>query len=332
MKEKLVSICVPIYGVERFIERCVVTLFSQTYDNLEFIFVDDCTKDNSIEVLKAVLKHYPEREEQVRIIRHDHNRGLAAARNTGVAASTGEFLLHVDADDYIETNTVEKLICKQEEADYDIVSCEYLAHYRTRTSQIVITDYSTVKEMIISMISRENSSQIWGRLIRSSLYKDNGITVQEGNNMAEDAQTTPRIFYFAKNIASVHEPLFHYCDGNENSYTASFSVKSEMFKRKAFDVLADFFANKDPDYIEAINQGMVNSIAASLFGMARRRESKEYYLESLELLRKYDKRYIDALSSKLRTTCWLAPYRPALAVYARVGHRLNMLLMKLKKQ
>lgn len=74
-----VSVLVPVYGVEKYIERCARSIFEQTYHNLDIIFVDDCTPDHSIDVLKRVLKDYPERKEQTRIIKHDHNRGLAGA-------------------------------------------------------------------------------------------------------------------------------------------------------------------------------------------------------------------------------------------------------------
>ena len=103
-----VSICVPIYGVEQYIERCVRSLFEQTYENIQYIFVNDCTKDKSIEILQQLLVQYPHRESQVHIITHDRNRGLGAARNTAVDAATGEFLFHVDSDDYIDVTTIDK--------------------------------------------------------------------------------------------------------------------------------------------------------------------------------------------------------------------------------
>ena len=80
----LVSIIVPVYGVERFIERCAVTLFEQTYKDIEYIFVNDATQDKSIEVLRAVMERYPERAKAVQIVEHVQNRGISAARNSGV--------------------------------------------------------------------------------------------------------------------------------------------------------------------------------------------------------------------------------------------------------
>ena len=80
-----VSVCIPVYGVEKYIERCARSLFEQTMkDDIEFIFVDDCTPDKSIEILQKVLEEYPERKNQVKIIRHETNKGLTGARNTAL--------------------------------------------------------------------------------------------------------------------------------------------------------------------------------------------------------------------------------------------------------
>ena len=108
----LISILVPIYEVEKYIERCARSLFEQTYPNLEFVFVDDASPDKSIEILQLVINDYPKWDDHVSIIRHDKNYGIAATRNTLVKNSRGEFLLHVDSDDWIEPNTVELLVKK----------------------------------------------------------------------------------------------------------------------------------------------------------------------------------------------------------------------------
>ncbi len=101
MMTELISILVPIYGVEKYIERCSRSLFGQTYFNIEYIFVDDCTKDNSIGILKKVLMDYPLRAKKVKIVSHSTNRGLSAARNTALTHAEGAYIMHVDSDDYL---------------------------------------------------------------------------------------------------------------------------------------------------------------------------------------------------------------------------------------
>ena len=102
-----VSILVPVYGVEKYIEKCAVSLFEQSYEDIEYIFVNDCTPDRSIEVLRATIARYPQRQKQVVIIDHDVNRGLGAARHTATEwAATGELVMHVDSDDYLMPHAV----------------------------------------------------------------------------------------------------------------------------------------------------------------------------------------------------------------------------------
>lgn len=89
-----VSVIVPVYKVEKYIERCARSLFNQTLDDIEYIFVDDCSPDRSIEILNQVIGDYPRRKDQVQIIHHASNQGLALARQTGLKAATGEYIAH----------------------------------------------------------------------------------------------------------------------------------------------------------------------------------------------------------------------------------------------
>ena len=124
-----VSILVPVFGVERFIERCARSLFEQTYPDLEYIFVDDGSIDRSIEILQSVVEEYPTRNAAVHLIKHDHNRGLGAARNTALDNATGEFVYHVDSDDYIDRDTIRLLVAKQKETNADIITGNALIIY-----------------------------------------------------------------------------------------------------------------------------------------------------------------------------------------------------------
>ena len=93
-----ISIIVPIYNVEQYIERCARSLFEQTYDDIEYVFVDDCSPDNSLNILYEVLNDYPHRISNVKIIRHIENKGLTAARNSGLEVATGDYIAHCDSD------------------------------------------------------------------------------------------------------------------------------------------------------------------------------------------------------------------------------------------
>ena len=148
----LVSILVPVYKVEKYIEQCARSLFEQTYDNLEYIFLDDCSPDNSIEILKRVMEDYPERKAQVRIIRHERNRGLAAARNTALDAANGPFVTHVDSDDYLGRDAIRLLVKKQEETGADIVSGNYYEVWSSGIKKVSEPPCNDQYEMLLQEI------------------------------------------------------------------------------------------------------------------------------------------------------------------------------------
>ena len=104
-----VSVVIPVYNVEKYIERCARSLFEQTLDSIEYIFVDDCSPDNSIAVMENVLAEYPHRKEQIKIIRHEVNQGPYAARRHALQAATGDYVISCDADDWVDYDLYEKM-------------------------------------------------------------------------------------------------------------------------------------------------------------------------------------------------------------------------------
>ena len=120
-----VSILIPVYKVEKYIERCARSVFEQTFGDLEIIFVDDCSPDNSITILKRVLEDYPDRKKQTRIIRHKKNEGLSGARNTAIKAATGDYIYFLDSDDEISKDCIQELIGPLKKTHYDFVIGDY---------------------------------------------------------------------------------------------------------------------------------------------------------------------------------------------------------------
>ena len=100
-----VSVIVPVYNAGRYIERCLRSLFEQTLDSIEYIFVDDCSPDDSMDILKRVLDEYPERKDDVKILTHQVNTGQSGARRDGMRIASGEYMIHCDADDWVDTDS-----------------------------------------------------------------------------------------------------------------------------------------------------------------------------------------------------------------------------------
>lgn len=248
----LVSICVPIYKVENYIERCVRSLFGQTYNNVEYIFIDDCSPDKSTQILQSILKEYPQREKQTVIIKHKKNRGLAAARNTGVQYAKGDFILWVDSDDYVSRDIVKELVEEQMKSNADIVSCNFYEVYPNQKKMNVWPDFSSPDEMIIQILQRKVLGFIWGRLIRRLLYVDNHISAIEGVNMGEDLQVMPILAYYSQRISRVNKSLYFYNKCNQVSYSNSYSFEKSKDSTRTFIHVYHFFSQKEKKYVKAL--------------------------------------------------------------------------------
>ena len=253
--EPQVSVIIPVYNSSDFIGRCCDTLFGQTLQSIEYIFVDDCTPDKSIQIIEQVLAEYPHRVNQVKIIHHNRNRGLAAARNTAIESCTGEFLTHVDSDDWIELNAVEALVNKQQENDADIVTVNLddqlgeRCHLSDGSFKIGDTYSSLQGDPLSNIVSYKAAYHIWGRLIRVDLYRNYGIHCKEGVNQCEDLQTLPQLAYYCHLHECVKIPLYHFNTTNINSYTymGRFSHDDVIQQHESFDIFYSFFLAKEPD-------------------------------------------------------------------------------------
>ena len=120
MNSPLVSIGIPVYNVEPYIEKCLLSVLNQTYQNLEILVVDDLGTDKSMHIVEEMQQSHP-LGNNIKIIRHPENRGLGEARNTAIEKATGKYLCFVDSDDYIEPETIEVLLNEAEEYNTDVV-------------------------------------------------------------------------------------------------------------------------------------------------------------------------------------------------------------------
>ena len=235
-----VSVIIPIFRVEKFIERCAISLFEQTLDSIEYIFVDDTTPDKSIEILTDVLERYPQRKPQVTILRHDVNKGLPAARNSGLSVAGGEYVFHCDSDDYLESNALEQMLNVAEKTDSDIVWCDYYLSFSMNERIMVQPNYSNSQEAIKGMLSGTMKYNVWNKLAKRRLYVDNSISFPAGHSMGED-MTMIKLFAHAKKVAYINAPLYHYIRLNTDAMTQSYS------ERKIADI--EFNVAQTLDYL-----------------------------------------------------------------------------------
>lgn len=228
-----ISVLVPVYKAEKYITRCAKSLFSQGYNDLEYLFVNDCTPDRSVELLQELLiDEYPTRQSQVRIINHEKNRGSAAARNTLLNNATGEFVCWVDADDWLEKDAIDKLVKKQQENDYDIVTGWSYQMTKDGIQPLRQPTYQTKEKMLREMWDTGHRHVLWGRIIRRSLYEKTDIRCTESWDDGEDFFLMVAVVYYSKKIASLNNYVYYYNRINESAQTYLYSNRRNASKWK----------------------------------------------------------------------------------------------------
>ena len=215
-----ISVIVPVYKVSAYIERCAESLMRQTFQDVEFIFVDDASPDDSRSKLEAVLARYPERN--VRILTHQRNSGLPASRKTGAAAATGRYVYQCDADDWVETDILEKMHSAAEDKNADFVYCDFYLSFAGNERYMHNPAYSTPDEMLRKgFLSGDCKYNWWNKLIKRELLQNVEFPVDHFKG-GED-MVVIGILSRAKALAYVPEALYHYVKTNAGAISEGFS-------------------------------------------------------------------------------------------------------------
>lgn len=213
-----VSVIVPIYKVEAYIGRCARSLFGQTLQDVEFIFVDDATPDGSIAILEETIKQYPQRRSQIKIIRHSENKGLPTARNSGLRVAAGEYIFHCDSDDYVDSSALEKLYEAAVASEADYVWCDWYLAFPQSKRYMQQPFYQTSEEALRGVLAGGMKYNVWNKLVKRSLYIDNGISFPDGYGMGED-MTMICLLACAKQVAYVPSALYYYVKREGEAFT-----------------------------------------------------------------------------------------------------------------
>ena len=170
-----VSIIIAVYNCEKYIEKCVRSLFEQTLDGIEYIFVNDATPDKSIEILKSTIEDYPARKYQIKIINLEVNGGVSNARRVGIKKATGEYIIHTDSDDWVEKEMYERLYLIAKETDADIVGCNFIHEFPNMQYEFHQQYANNIEENIRRLIDGRIFPSLCTSLTRRSVIERNGI-------------------------------------------------------------------------------------------------------------------------------------------------------------
>lgn len=222
-----VSIVIPIYRVAPFIERCVISLMEQRFDDLEFIFVNDATDDNSIDILTTVLERYPQREHQVKIIHNPENLGLFEARKVGVMAACGEYIQHVDSDDWIAEDMTASLYQQAKATQADIVVCDYYIEEQGKRQYRKQILSKESKDNLLALFDGKLAVVVWNKLIKKEklLACYQLINFSGHINLAEDWLITFPLCHLCHPPIHLPRALYHYNRHNPDSLTRSVNIE-----------------------------------------------------------------------------------------------------------
>ena len=204
-----ISIIVPVYGVEQYIERCARSLFEQTLDEIEYLFIDDCGFDHSMDILIHILEEYPQRKPYVHIHRMEQNSGQAKVREWGIRHATGEFIIHCDSDDWMDSDMCRLLLLKAYEDNADIVICDYYTSDGSHKNWIKGCFDENKEGLIRDFLATKISWALWNKLIRTSLFHNDGFLFPSGA-MGEDMALVFQMVLKAGIISYLARPLYFY--------------------------------------------------------------------------------------------------------------------------
>lgn len=237
-----ISVVVPIYGVEKYIEQCALSLFGQTLQDIEYIFIDDCSPDDSIRTLRSVLEDYPDRKPMCKFIRHEKNMGVGRSRQDGIDSAKGEYIIHCDPDDWIEPDMYETLFRTAARENADMVFCDYWTHEGTRsTYRSQYTGELKSKSLLATLCGATRNSQnglwaLWNKLVRRECYR--GTRFREDSFMWEDTLMLMQMLRRDLRINRIPKAFYHYRIDVSKSFTHR-SIDSEVLSNdlKLFDML-----------------------------------------------------------------------------------------------
>lgn len=205
----LISIIVPIYKTEKFLTECINSILAQTYKNIEVILIDNASPDHC----GAICDAYAAKDSRVRVIHLKNNRGQGGARNCGLGASKGDYIMFVDSDDYIAPNMCEYLLSLSGNGDFDISICGFFYKYPDgKCVPYVNTHRKMSGYMGTYEYFRKNNiaTVLWNKLYKRELFLNEPILYFPENERFEDHFMTYRLLYRAKHISIGESPLYYY--------------------------------------------------------------------------------------------------------------------------
>lgn len=298
---KLISVIVPIYNVEPYLERCIESIRNQTYNNLEIILVDDGSKDGC----GIICDHYEKLDSRIKVI-HKVNGGLSDARNAGIEIATGDYFAFIDSDDFIHHTMYEKLMGKMLETNADIAICNLKYTYEGTESEIDVNEstqqsdtivFDRMQAQLIYFDKQYNviSTVAWNKLYKKSVFDQ--IRYPKGK-IHEDEFTTFKLLYHSQKIVYLTEQLYFYFQ-KKDSIMAQFN-ENRFHLFEAYRHRMEFYS--DNNEFELFKKMLMLYIRMSAQFMKWSKDKQSNYIELIRSDRSKLKEIYLKNKKKIRTT------------------------------
>lgn len=231
MEIKLVTYIIPIYNVSDYIVKSVRSLLEQSYRNIEYIFINDCSSDDSEIKLRRTIEEFPERCDNIKIIINEQNLGSATSRNIGLDTAQGEYVMFADSDDWISMDYVESMVRQIDSGNYDIVYCDYFESYNNHDNRISQAYGQDNIECIRAMLGRGMHGSTCNKIYRRSFLLASKQRFIDGADLFEDVSWNIRLFACTTQISYLSQAFYHYVQYNNNSIIKSMSSTEKKRNR-----------------------------------------------------------------------------------------------------
>jgi glycosyltransferase involved in cell wall biosynthesis len=310
-----VSVIIPVYRSEKYIERCAISLFKQTLNEIEFIFVDDNTPDKSMEIIQNTIKRYC-MEEKVKVFHHDKNLGVSAARNTGLLHATGVYIGYCDSDDWVEPEMFKILYNSAMMEDADLSCCDIMfscSSLNKRFCRFPKFDPFNKTQLLQNYIS-SGWNVLYNIIAKKSLYVQWNLKFPDDIGHCEDFYLSTLLLYYTNKCVYVDQVLYYYNIVNIQSITHNLNSKTQDDEIEVCRRLIAFFkSNNDFDlykkqmswrYLKAINNLLWDkSTHIKLLGILNTYPDLYKYMWSNPLLGKKFKLLLYLLVHKFKYIC-----------------------------
>lgn len=288
----LISIIIPVYNIEAYLEKCLDSVIVQTYENLEVILVDDASTDASGRICDA----YAQKEERIRTIHFAKNQGVSHARNAGLDRARGGLIVFIDSDDYVERNLVERLYKALIKNRADIViggvKREGFIHYKyANPYQNHLRGVSTTEEAMVHMIRAQFCGSVWGKLFSRGIIGNSRFA--EKIHCGEDFLFLYQLFQKDGRVSYIGDPLYHYV------FRADSIMRGAFIERKYTESLVCEYIYRDlpatyPELLLELKKKIINiNVRLAVKVMESETLHKEQKDRYLRIFRRKILRYMD---------------------------------------